>query len=169
MKKAQIFYFSLQDEQTKIEKLKWFANTKFVDIPFQHITPDQKGNWINLTDNDFDSLLPVIHKDVKSGKSEQAIFELFSPGIKTQRDEWVYSFSKDCLIEQTKYLVEAYQDRLENSTFREFDIKWDRELEKYLGRRIHKSFEIGKIRASLYSNSPDNFKPLTVECGFQPS
>ncbi len=150
MKKAQIFYFSLQDEQTREEKLKWFADTKFADIPFQHIQPDQKGNWINLTDNNFDSLLPVIHKDVKSRKSDQAVFELFSPGVKTQRDEWVYSFSKKFLIEQVKYLVESYQDCLENSTIRKLDIKWDRELEKYLVRGISKTFEIDKIRVSLY-------------------
>lgn len=39
MSKAKIFYFTLQDEQTKEEKLDWF----------DHITPDQKVNSINLT------------------------------------------------------------------------------------------------------------------------
>lgn len=54
MKKAKIFYFTLQDEQTKEEKLDWIADRKFEEIPFDHITPDRKGNWINLTDNDIE-------------------------------------------------------------------------------------------------------------------
>lgn len=53
MSKAKIFYFTLQDEQTKEEKLDWFEHTRFEQIPFDHITPDQKANWINLTDNEF--------------------------------------------------------------------------------------------------------------------
>jgi len=64
MSKAKIFYFTLQDEQTKAAKLRWFDRTSFEDIPFDHITPDSKANWINLTDNDFDSFLPLIDNTV---------------------------------------------------------------------------------------------------------
>jgi predicted helicase len=146
--KAKIFYFTLQDEQKKEEKLDWFEQTRFEQIPFDHITPDQKANWINLTDNDFDSFLPLIDKEVKAGKSQEAVFELFSAGVKTQRDEWVYDFSKEALIERMKYFVEVYQERLENGIKRELDIKWDRELEKYLERRIQKTFEDERITKS---------------------
>jgi predicted helicase len=71
---ARIFYFTLQDEQTKDEKLDWFANIKIEQIPFDRITPDKKANWVNQTDNDFDDLLPLVDKGVKAGKSEKAIF-----------------------------------------------------------------------------------------------
>ncbi len=152
MSKAKIFYFTLQDEQTKEEKLDWFERTKFEEIPLDHITPDQKANWINLTDNDFDIFLPLIDKEVKAGKSEKAVFQLFSAGVKTQRDEWVYDFSKEALIERMKYFVEVYGDRLENGVKRELDIKWDPDLESYLRRKISKKFEGSSIRPSLYRN-----------------
>lgn len=147
---AKIFYFTLQDEQTKEEKLEWFENTPFDKIPFDHITPDKKANWINLTDNDFDSLLPLIDKEVKAGRSEEAVFQLFSRGVATQRDEWVYDFSKEALTKRMKYFVEVYQERLKKRTRRELDIKWDRELEKYLERRINKKFEASKICLGAY-------------------
>ncbi|MBC7823418.1 MAG: DNA methyltransferase [Candidatus Parcubacteria bacterium] len=150
--RAKIFYFTLQDEQTKEEKLDWFERTKFEDIPFDHITPDQKANWINLTNNDFDTFLPLIDKEVKAGRSQQAVFQLFSRGVATQRDEWVYDFSKDALIERMKYFVEVYSDRLENGVKRELDIKWDPDLESYLRREISKKFEDSNIRLSLYRN-----------------
>jgi len=150
MSKAKIFYFTLHDEQTKEEKLDWFERTKFEDIPFDHITPDQKANWINLTDNDFDTFLPLIDKEVKAGRSQQAVFQLFSAGVKTQRDEWVYDFSKDALIERMKYFVEMYGDRLENGVEKELDIKWDSDLTSYLSRNIQKQFKKENIRFSLY-------------------
>jgi len=148
--KAKIFYFTLRDQQTKEEKLDWFDRTRFEQIPFDHIAPDQKANWINLTDNDFDSFLPLIDKEVKAGKSQEAVFQLFSSGVKTQRDEWVYDFSKEALSERMKYFVEVYQERLEKGVRRELDIKWDRELEKYLERRISKKFEQSIVVQSSY-------------------
>jgi len=139
--RAKIFYFTLQDEQTKEEKLDWFERTKFEEIPFDHITPDQKANWINLTDNDFDSLLPLIDKEVKAGKSQKAVFQLFSRGVGSYRDEWVYALSKEALIEQMKYFIEVYQERLKKSVRRELDIKWDADLERYLERGILKTYD----------------------------
>lgn len=147
---AEIFYFTLKDEQTREEKLDWFERIRFEKIPFDRITPDQKANWINLTNNDFDNFLPLIDKEVKAGKSEEAIFQIFSSGVKTQRDEWVYDFSKDALVQRMKYFVAVYQEHLEGGTRREFDIKWDRELENYLKRKIQKKFEEVKIVESFY-------------------
>jgi predicted helicase len=148
--RAKIFYFTLQDEQTREEKLDWFERTRFEQIPFDHITPDQRANWINLTDNDFDSFLPLIDKEVKAGKSQEAVFQLFSRGVATQRDEWVYDFSKDILIKKMRYFVDAYQERLEKGKRRELDIKWDRELEKYLKREIAKEYNSGSIVLSSW-------------------
>lgn len=150
MREARISYFSLQGLQGKEAKLDWIAGTRFEEIPFENINPDSKGNWINLTDNDFDSFLPLIDKEVKAGKSEEAVFKLFSAGVKTQRDEWVYDFSKDALIDKVKYLIDAYIEQLTHGTTREFDIKWDRETTKYLERKISKLFQETQIIESLY-------------------
>ncbi len=109
-----------------------------------------KSNWVNLTDNDFDDCLSLINKDVKSGKSETAIFQLFSRGVATGRDEWVYDFSKDDLINRSGYLIEVYQERLKHEKKRELDIKWDRELEKYISRGIEKKLDKKSIVHSIY-------------------
>lgn len=93
MSKAKIFYFTLQDEQTKEEKLDWFERTRFEEIPFDHITPDKRANWINLTDEVYDNFVPLIDKRSKRENTIQAVFELFSRGVETGRDEWVYDFS----------------------------------------------------------------------------
>ena len=111
MSQAKISYFSLSGLQGKDAKLDWVAGTRFEEIRFENISPDGKGNWINLTDNDFDSFLPLVDKEVKAGRSEEAVFKIFSAGVKTQRDEWVYDFSRDALIEKAKYLVDGYMQK----------------------------------------------------------
>lgn len=88
----------------------------------------KKHNWINQTDNDFDDLIPLINKDVKAGKTkavkneetgelenkicEEAIFQLFSIGVQTSRDEWVYDYSYKNLANKMKffyrYLLSKY-------------------------------------------------------------
>jgi|JFJP01.1.fsa_nt_gi predicted helicase len=90
MSQAKISYFSLSGLQDKEAKLDWIAGTRFEKIDFENISPDGKGNWINQTHNDFDSFLSLVDKEVKAGRSEEAVFKIFSRGVATQRDEWVY-------------------------------------------------------------------------------
>ncbi|MFM7714476.1 MAG: type ISP restriction/modification enzyme, partial [Microcystis sp.] len=120
-------------------------------LDFEHIIPDKKYNWLNQSDNDFDELLPLIDKEVKSGKSEKAVFKLFSSGLKTQRDEWVYDFSRDTLEAKMRFFVDVYQRTFEDDNYQgRNQIKWDRELTKYLSQRISKVFNDANMLMSYY-------------------
>ena len=83
MSQAKISYFSLSGLHGKDAKLDWIAGTSFEAIKFDNINPDGKGNWINQTHNDFDSFLPLVDKEVKAGRSEEAVFKIFSRGVAT--------------------------------------------------------------------------------------
>jgi predicted helicase len=132
-------------------KLSYLQSNKFSNVCFEHIIPDKKHNWLNQSDNDFDQLLPLIDKDVKSGKSEKALFKLFSSGLKTQRDEWVYDFSRDTLEAKMRFCVDVYQRTFEDENYQERNqIKWDRELTKYLFQRIPKVFNDANMLMSYY-------------------
>jgi predicted helicase len=146
---CRIFYTKVEQDSAEA-KLDFLSKTPFEQISFVHIQPDDKINWINLSDNDFDNLIPVIGKDVKAGKAEQTIFKLFSSGIKTQRDEWVYNFSKAELENRMKFFVDVYERKRRTSEELGFDIKWDMELSRYLERGISKKFDIGSIVPSIY-------------------
>ncbi|NJL41958.1 MAG: N-6 DNA methylase [Leptolyngbyaceae cyanobacterium SM1_4_3] len=148
---CKIFYSNpFHIHELRKAKVGYLSEHKLQEISFDHVVPDKGNNWINLTNNNFDDFLPLIDKDSKRKTNQEVVFKSFSPGVKTQRDQWMYDFSRDELINKTKYFVEVYQDRLENSTRRALDIKWDRELEKYLVRHITKTFEPEKIRQSAY-------------------
>jgi predicted helicase len=149
---CKIFYsHPFHVHEIRDNKISYLAANKFNQIPFQHITPDKNFNWINKSDNDFDDLFPLVDKDVKAGKAEEAVFKLFSSGLKTQRDEWVYDLSENALEEKIKFLIFIYQETLKDSKYPDKDkIKWDRELNKYLDRKISKLFESEQIIKSLY-------------------
>ncbi|MEA5577747.1 type ISP restriction/modification enzyme [Anabaena sp. UHCC 0451] len=147
----KVYYNAIDDYTDADEKKKYFSSQKFRDLGFTHLKPDTNGNWINQSDNDFESLLSLVDKDVKAGKGEEAVFKLFSSGLKTQRDEWVYDLSETALEEKVKFLIEVYQKTLKDSKYPGKDqIKWDRELNKYLDRKINKIFENDQIIKSLY-------------------
>jgi predicted helicase len=146
-----INYSFLSDELNKEEKLEALSELKFKEIDFERIVADKNESWINQIDNDFGSLLPLIDKNVKSGKSKKALFQLFSRGIATQRDEWVYDFDERTLENKINYMVCAYQDTLKDKDNKnKFSIKWDRELDKYLVRGIKKQFDKTQLLTSLY-------------------
>jgi predicted helicase len=158
--KAKIRYFSLTDEMRKEEKLDWFKNTAFKDIPFELITPDKKNNWLNISDNDFEELIPVCSKDVKAGNSEKAIFKLYSLGVVTARDEWVYDFDKNDLEKKVKFFSDFFDNektKWKNSNkskkindFVDRRIKWTSELENYLKRDTDFSYKSNYCRKALF-------------------
>ncbi|MFO5492453.1 MAG: type ISP restriction/modification enzyme, partial [Cuspidothrix sp.] len=150
---CKIFYsHPFHVHELRENKITYLAEKKFNQIPFQHITPDKKHNWINQADNDFESLLPLVDKDVKAGKGEEAVFKLFSSGLKTQRDEWVYDLSEEHLENKMKFFVEIYQSQFDKQPEEELsqEIKWDDDLKSYFKRRIQKQFNKSSIKTSLY-------------------
>ena len=146
MPKAQIHYFTLQDETRRLDKLDWLRNNPLKTIDFERIIPDEKGNWLNITDNDFEDLLPLASKDVKGNKQgvefDKAVFKLFSNGIVTARDEWSYDFNEKMLKNKASFFCNFYskeQLRWKNSDkkvktndFVDRTIKFGSEIENHM-------------------------------------
>jgi predicted helicase len=112
LRKCEINYYRLPNCESKEEKLELLRSKRFDDLPFDKIIPDKNNNWINQTENDFDSFLPVCDKQVKSGKSQNAIFSLFSNGVSTNRDEWVYDFSREKLVKKMQFFFKEYNNEV---------------------------------------------------------
>lgn len=146
----KVYYNAIDDYVKSAEKKLYLHNRSIKDLSFREITP-KKNNWLNLTDNDFDDLMPLMSKEVKGKKDGAAIFKVFSRGIATQRDEWVYDFSGKTLAEKMKFFVSIYAKTITNPDLPEkLAIKWDRELDKYRTRGIIKKYDTSKIVNALY-------------------
>ncbi len=151
---ARIYYVRRPEMETADEKISFLANNTARNLSFDEVQPDKSHNWINLGKDDFNDFLPLIGKEAKAAQSqrqERAIFKLFSAGIKTQRDEWVYDFDAAALTKKMKFFSERYEQARQGKRAASLsEIKWDRELTKYRERGIQKQFEPHAIVESLY-------------------
>jgi len=162
---CRISYVSMQDDWRKEDKLQWLSENKFEGISFEHIQPDKDNNWINLVENDWEEMIPVADKRVKSGASNEAIFILYSLGLVTNRDEWVYDFNNATLQNKVGYLIDNFNmeaTRLQNTVNKDnikeqvnYSIKWTRALFNECIRNTHLEYCEGNIKSSLY-------RPFTV-------
>nr|EJB92885.1 helicase [Helicobacter pylori Hp H-23] len=90
-----IFYYEVEDYLKREAKLNLLAGFENLDlVPFKEITPNNKGDWINQRNDDFEKLIPL--KRDKTLKND-SIFDLNSNGVASGRDPWVYNFSLNAL------------------------------------------------------------------------
>ncbi len=114
-----IFYYEVDDylkREAKLNSLAGFENLE--SVPFETITPNAKGDWINQRDDDFDKLIPL-KRDKKL--QNPSIFDINSLGVASGRDLWVYNFSLDALKSSVQKCIDAYNADLKrfNARFRE--------------------------------------------------
>ncbi|MTJ50751.1 type ISP restriction/modification enzyme [Dolichospermum sp. UHCC 0259] len=151
---CKIFYNQIFGLNTADAKLEYIAKSNFSDICFEHITPDNDNNWVNLSFNDFESLLVLADKNTKSTKieaEEKAVYKLFSLGISTNRDEWVIDIDLHNLKSKMILFTDFYNNyKHEEGT--EFDscIKWSSNLKlNYLQSKKEK-FDENRIEFIFY-------------------
>jgi len=162
--RCRIYYHHVPEFDTAKEKLDFLATAKFWNLDFQRIVPDENHNWINLSDNDFDDLLPLADKETKAAKSvtdEKSLFRLFSLGVNTARDEWVYDFDRTALLKKVKLLCASYNKEVSRhkkegrpediDNFVNYDlIKWSSTLKERLKRQERAKVTPEKVQIGYY-------------------
>ncbi|RVY25602.1 DEAD/DEAH box helicase [Helicobacter pylori] len=114
-----IFYYEVDDYLKREAKLNWLAGFENLEsVPFEKITPNAKGDWINQRNDGFEKLIPL-----KRDKTLQndSIFDLNSNGVTSGRDPWVYNFSPNALMQSVQNCIDTYNADLKrfNEVFRE--------------------------------------------------
>ncbi len=117
---SAIHYYEVGDylkREAKLNLLAGFENLE--SVPFKEITPNDKGDWINQRNDEFEKLIPL--KRDKKLKIFNTIFDLNSGGVVTNRDPWVYNFSPNALKQSVQNCIDTYNADLKrfNERFRE--------------------------------------------------
>ncbi|WP_120891867.1 DEAD/DEAH box helicase [Helicobacter pylori] len=115
-----IFYYEVEDYLKREAKLNLLAGFENLDlVPFKEIVPNDKGDWINQRNDDFEKLIPL-KRDLKL-KIFNTIFDLNSNGVESGRDFWVYNFSPNALKQSVQNCIDTYNADLKrfNERFRE--------------------------------------------------
>ena len=160
--KCKIFYHTRPNRESAQSKLSFLSQSKFSDLSFEHLSPDENYNWIDITNNDFDELLCLMDRQNRLAQTdkEKSVFKTFSNGVKTNRDDWVYDFNLSDLQAKVKFFLDVYNSEVERyihenrpidiDNFVDYSIKWSRDLKKKLKEYSKISFDEAKFIRSFY-------------------
>ena len=150
---ARVHYLRRPEMETADEKLAYIASHPMRSMAFDEVSPDKTHNWVNLTNNDFETLIPLASKETKAAKTaakERAIFKLFSLGVNTARDEWLVDRERQPLIDKVRFFQAVYAKHLGNPQEHDGVIKWSRNLKRRAAQRLADTFDADKILPYVY-------------------
>ena len=154
MKSHTIRYKDIGDYLDREQKLKIVHDAKSIDgvNDWTIINPDKHHDWLDQRGDDLSKYTPIGTKSTKSGKNVGAVFKLYSGGVSTSRDVWVYNSSKTSLAKNMKRHIKYCNSQdPKTPTINPTQCKWDEELSDKLRRLGHKAvFDEKKIRTVLY-------------------
>lgn len=158
---AEIFYAEAEDyatRQEKLDQIRAYGSIEGISgvDGFQHITPNDHGDWISTRDERFTTFQEIGSKTLKGKEHTPAIFRQFSLGLATHRDPWCYNFSPDSVASNMQRMITNYnaeissgitEDTLKIDTSR---ISWNRQLLRDLNNGKHHEFVSTCIREGFY-------------------
>jgi predicted helicase len=157
-KGCRIFYSRRPELETAEDKLVFLGKHQLATIEHELVRPDVQGNWVNVVDSDFADHLPMISEKTKAGTKalhERAIFKLYSLGISTNRDEWVYDDDPEMLKQKMRAFVQRYGAQKAHKTDPDQtgwspDLKWSRNLKRRFLSGRREPFAESRLVHALY-------------------
>ena len=155
-----VHYYAVPDDQSGAAKLFALEKLRLAEIEFEEILPDRRNNWLNQSSSDFENLMPLADKRTKFAKGdaqESAMFRLFTPGVKTDRDEWVYDFGIPNLRDKALFFADTYNELLDvdDGTYPKV-IQWSSTLSRRFQRGERIVYNDANRIQSLY-------RPFTIK------
>ena len=161
---CRIYYRDIGDYLSRDDKLEILHEAQLISgvTDWEDITPDEHHDWIGQRSNAFAKFYSMGSKDTKEGNADDAIFGLYSRGLATSRDVYIYNFScSTCAgnaLRMTEDYLAALSEMQANPELTEdaaahnhaTNLKWDRELMNKLKRKNKTEFDAGYIRKAAY-------------------
>jgi predicted helicase len=145
------------------KKLEWLEDRNRIgNIDWSRIIPDARHAWLPPENADeYASMMLIGSRSARSEVNPQTLFNLYSVGVKTNRDEIVYDFDRATLAGRTEAFIDDYNAEVDRfarargavdvDSFVKYDrIKWSRDLKLDLQRGRYVSFDECKIRTALF-------------------
>ena len=165
---TEVWIYSIDDylkARDKQEILTQFDD--YTDVPVKQATIDAKHTW--LTEGlhaEFETFIPMGTKEMKAANSEavDVIFKIYSLGVGTNRDTWVYNFNLNALTENMSKMIDTYSEQVfrwerradrganvdDFVIYDDTKIKWTDRLKQDLKRGEILDFSQDKVRTALY-------------------
>ena len=112
--RAEIYYYDIGDYLSREQKLDIITKFKSMEnLPFTRITPNEHGDWISQRNDQFSTWIPI-EVDKKFNSASQSFFTIHSLGVNTNRDVWVYGFSKKQTSVKMQNTISFYNQQVKD-------------------------------------------------------
>lgn len=167
VEKATIYYNDIGDYLSREEKLsivKMYGNVANPKLHWDIINPNAKGDWISQRSSVFETFIALGEK--RDNDTSTYFLPIYSNGVKTNRDAWVYNSDINCLSKNMKETIRIYNHGLKEFTekskgiqnpvaddyidFSQRMITWTREIKWDIEKGKSYIFEPACIRKALY-------------------
>ncbi|MFE5403738.1 DEAD/DEAH box helicase [Streptomyces sp. NPDC056580] len=111
---CKLHYRDIGDYLNRESKLRILGSQGLDDVQWEQLQPNLDGDWINQRDERFAEFQALIDAE-KTARSD-AIFALHSLGLGTNRDAWVYNYSKQRLKENVESTIDFYNTQVGDFT-----------------------------------------------------
>lgn len=108
--KATIYYHDIGDYLSRAEKLEILTKARDITnnrIGWKNLKPNEHGDWLNQRSDLFSSFITLGDKFA----TQDRFFDLYSGGIVTNRDAWVYNYSKNMLQNNVTKAIGFFNDQ----------------------------------------------------------
>ncbi|MBJ7289177.1 DEAD/DEAH box helicase [Williamsia sp.] len=169
---VQIHYRDIGDYLDRDQKLRLVGAGTVPTVDWQTIVPNTQGDWTSQRDDAFGTWPVIGDRD----NPRDAVFSRFSAGLQTNRDAWVYNYSRATVAAKVAAMIDNFNALHEpfaahcsstgitkpteadvtaylaaNPTASAPDrIKWSRSLRTHLARRTRIAFDSNGIRSAAY-------------------
>lgn len=112
--KAKIMYHDIGDYLSREDKLKIISD--FHDIgqmKLNQISPNEHGDWISQRNDKFASWISL-ETEKKFSTDSQSYFTVYSNGIVSSRDTWIYNSSTEVLENNVKRTIDFYNSQVDD-------------------------------------------------------
>lgn len=150
---AVLHYRDIGDYLSREEKLDIIAQEgSIAHTEWEDIVPNEAADWINQRDEKYDTYQPIGDKATKGKPNTPGVFQLYSNGLKTSRDTWVYNFSARAIENNVRRMIEFYNSQIgvEQPDMDSTKIAWNRSLLTFRAQGRALAFEQESMRNSLY-------------------
>ncbi|SEN46994.1 Predicted helicase [Pseudomonas sp. ok272] len=173
--RGEIFYYDIGDDLTTEQKLDCLKSLVSINGvasagSWTPIVPDRHGDWLRQRVDAFEKHILL---GSKGANQKVKLFNSYSMGIKTNRDEWTYNFSKKLLVLNMQKTIDVYNKELSRYsdgkqsgedvadfvTRDKAKIKWTTDVLNDLVRGRQSTFSPSDVVMSLY-------RPFTKEWAY---
>lgn len=167
-KRGSIFYHDIGDSLSsaeKIDRIKGFSGIGKMSEGklWVELNPNKHNDWVNKRDESFENQTILGDKN-SSKKNQLVLFSVHSNGVVSNRDAWVYSFSKEKMASNCKNMIYFYNCEVDRyKAYLEGNVDEKIDVQAFVEKDTKKiSWGGGNWQASFSKFQKEKFEPKSI-------